>query len=321
MKKFIIKTLIFLITLIIIISFFEYNLSKVPNAFSVKRELLEKNIKEVEILVLGSSHTLSGINPTFFDYKGLNMANTIQSLYYDYQILSKNLDRMSNLKIVLIPVSYFSLEYNLFNGVQYWRSFFYEKFYKIPPQIKSKEFDIRRYSLIALYGGEKSLIWALKRFRVNAAENITENGFNNMPYNIEQDIKQINNESGKNRVFFYNSLMEPGNIPENIHCLEKIIKELKDKGVFPVIITTPVYRTYSDNADIQRYGRLQKNIENLCTNSNIKYFNYFSDPRFVIEDFVNDDHLNPKGAEKFSKIINEEILKKLLSKDKASLSI
>ena len=58
-------------------------------------------------------------------------------------------------------------------------------------------------------------------------------------------------------------------------------------------------------ADKEKYLEMQKNIKILSSKYNVKYFNYFFDERFTDVDFVNSDHLDAYGAEKFTKILEE----------------
>jgi hypothetical protein len=48
-------------------------------------------------------------------------------------------------------------------------------------------------------------------------------------------------------------------------------------------------------------------IEMIKNKYHLSYFNHFKDDRFVEDDFWDDDHLNDVGAEKFTRILNEEI--------------
>jgi len=75
-----------------------------------------------------------------------------------------------------------------------------------------------------------------------------------------------------------------------------------------LIVTAPVFSTYSKFAD---KGKLRLNdsiIRCICSKYGCKYFDYFTDKRFEKEDFLDNDHLNFIGAEKFSRMINEEVL-------------
>jgi hypothetical protein len=78
-----------------------------------------------------------------------------------------------------------------------------------------------------------------------------------------------------------------------------------------VFITTPVLPTYYKFIDreIERKNTLA--INGLCNKYSCKYFNYFRDDRFTEKDFYDNDHLNFIGAEKFSGIINDEIISEI----------
>ena len=117
--------------LLILLGYTEYRLAQVPNSYNTKRRLLESKIEQIEIISLGSSHAYRGINPNFWEVLGFNLANSNQSLYYDYRLMSKYVDKMKNLKLVIVPVSYFSLETQLGETIEDWRSFYYFRFWGI----------------------------------------------------------------------------------------------------------------------------------------------------------------------------------------------
>lgn len=309
MKKIIKIFTIYLIPIIFVISFFEYNLPTVKNSYNKKKEFFEKSISENTVLVLGNSHARSGIDPTFFDSKGFNLANGSQSLYYDCQLFSNYLQDMDNLEIVLICVDYFSLEYNLSKSPEYWRAFFYERVYRIPPESKNHYIDFKRFSWIELYGRKRSLTYALNLFKVDLAREMKKNG-SDSPY-PEGMFKD-----GKQRVDFHHSIMNEAHIPANMEYLEKIIEISLANGIIPIIITLPVFHAYSDNIDKKKYQIIQENIDKLCKKYKIQYYNYFYDKRFEIDDFGNADHMCSKGMEKLSRIINAEILKRNLVNSK-----
>jgi hypothetical protein len=303
-KKIIIKTILLALPIFLVIAFFEYNLYKMPTSYNFKKTLIEKNAPTTEILILGSSYSLLGINPDFLNSNALNMADNGQSLYYDWKILEKYIGDMDRLKVVIIPVSYLSFEYGVDNNPEYWRDFFYERYYNIPPENTSHLLDIKRFSFLALYGQRKALIYATKNFKTNLAETFTDKG-----YDFVEAIQdnQLTEENGKSEAQHYTSLMNPNNAPENIIYLEKIIEKIKDKGALPILITIPTFHTIYDNADQQKYISMQNNIRIVSEKYNILYLNYSKDKRFSSDDFYDSSHLNQKGAEKFTKILNINI--------------
>lgn len=313
MKKFILKVAILIAPFILVFLLLESNLGKITNSYNYKKANLEKIIQKIEVINLGSSHEYMGIDPDYYDYKGFNLANVSQSIYYDYSILNKFINKGKEIKVVLIPISYFSLGFKMIDSDEYWREFFYKKFYNIPVENNSKVFDLKNYSLFALYGKDESYSYIRKRFKVNLAENVKENGsFIERKYSIDDFMKNINDISGKERVKGHNKVFDYKNVSQNKYYLGEIIKACKSKNIVPIILTTPVYKTYSENMKPDIWSISQKVIKNIQKDYGVMYFNYLNDKRFTKEDFRDNDHLNPKGAEKFSKIINEEILKLVL---------
>jgi hypothetical protein len=171
MKNFILKLLLFLSPFIVVIPIWEHGLNKVSNSYSKKRQQLESVLPTAEVLVLGTSHALYGINPEYFSLKGYNAANVSQSLFYDKAITLKYLDKLTSLKFVLIDISYFSLWYQVNDGTEYWRDYFYYQFWDIKyPELKW--YNVNLYSKIMLYTPQLAGAYALKDFNVDLAVNI-----------------------------------------------------------------------------------------------------------------------------------------------------
>jgi len=301
MLKLLKKFSIFITPVIIVVLFFEYNLAKIPTSYGLKKDYLDKNASKIQILVLGSSHTFSAINPDFLSMSGFNAAAPSQSLYYDLKMFDKYADKLTNLKKLIIPVSYFSLEYNFSSSAEAWLEYFYKRIYGITPEFSQSNMDLRNFSFLALYGQPKSIYYASQRFKVNLAKNTSELGY------LIDNNNNVSEESGKIRVAIQESMMDEENINKNINYLEQMIKLAKSRGIEPIIITTPVYSTLSGNINMDKYNLMQNTVKNLAEKYNIQYLNYFFDKRFSASDFSNNDHLNAPGAEKFTKILDEDL--------------
>ncbi len=307
MKKNLIRIFIFVIPLVIAFVYIEYKLFKIPNSYSKKRFYLERNLEHIEVLCLGTSQILYGINPESLSHKTYNLGYLSQTLYYDKNILRKYIDKMPKLKVVFICVSYPTFfACNESNKIEEWRYYFYLHFWGI----KLKDFpiaDARRYSLLTLYTPEKTVDFMKKGFNVNLAETLDTNGYSRM--DTTNDIKNISDSLGKVRVQLYNNMAgTTKEIKSIVTDFEEILLELKKKNINAVVITMPVYHTYYDNC-LPQYLELNKKIINYMQNKyNFKYFNYFYDNRFFINDFLDNDHLNFIGATKMCKIIDSEII-------------
>jgi len=306
MKLFIKKFVLFILPLAVLVLYLEVNLAGIPNSYNLKKENFEKQLSDIELLVVGSSHAYFGIDPALFSCKAYNMANVSQSFSYDARILEKYLPEMKRLKVVLVIVSYFSFGGQLADGPEYWRCYFYDRYFNIPPDEKGQStfLDLRKYSLIALYGGKDSFKYLLKGFKVNLADHLQPNGW----YASTIPLGPINDEAGKKRVQILHATTSVDNYDRNFKRLDDLFSLLRRRGIEPVIITTPVYHTCYDNLDPARIRKMEELIQSLCTRYQVHYFNYLTDKRFVIEDYADNDHLNAQGAEKFSKILDKDIL-------------
>lgn len=310
MKRFLFTSIIFLSPLILLLCFFEIKLAQAPNTYAGKRFELEKRLGEIEILTVGSSHG-GELNPLYFDYKGFNLSNGGQSLYYDTQLISRYVDRMPNLKLVIMPVSYYSLEYDFNSSLEESLKMFYFRYFDIPPYGETVSLlELRRYSYLAQYGQKVSLRLALKGFKVENTQ-IDENG-----WKPENSIVPINQNTGLEKVRAFEAFMNVKNLPTNSTLLGGILDRLTRKNVRVAIITTPVFHTYSDNISDEKYQRMQQAIKQLITQREhqTRYFNYLNDGRFALNDFYDDDHLNTQGSEKLSRIVNEEVIRFMLGR-------
>ena len=305
-KRFLIKIIIFFIPILTILGYFEIKLRDIPNSYNTKRAFFESQLGKLEVLVLGSSHGLTGINPAFFKNKGFNLSNASQSLFYDTKITLKYIDELKKVRCVIITVSYFSLWYQLFdNTKESWRDYCYLRYWGLRyPEIKW--YDSRIYSLIMLYSPRASLEYAIKLFRVNLASGLQENGW--VRVDGGRSGPGIGDSLGKERVTFHESLRCENRFGENIQILKDFINECKKRNIEVVFVALPVLSTYSKYTNPEVNQMTKSAIVDLCNGYDCKYYDYSSDNRFTMRDFFDNDHMNYLGAEKFSRILNDDII-------------
>lgn len=305
MKKFIGKILLFFIPVAIILGGFEYLLYQIPNAYNTKRDLIEHHLDSVEVLVLGSSQSYYGIDPSCFRMPGLNMANNSQSLYYDEQITLKYLPQLKKLKCVVMAVSYFSLWNQLADMKEDWRDSFYYYYWDIRYPDLGWD-NAKNYSLIMLYGPQTALEYAGKRFNPELTADISPNGWAIVDTMTKNPY--ISDELGKKRMAYHQSTLKPERFEENIKMLDAFVAACKARNVQVCFITPPVFKTYYANADTAVVNKNSKAIKALCDKYGATYHDYFTDGRFTLKDFNDNDHLNFMGAKKFSHILDQDLL-------------
>lgn len=305
MKRLLLRVSLFFIPILILAVVFEYYLGRIPNTYNVKRHNLENQLDSIEVLVLGSSQAVFGINPTYFSQKGYNVSNTSQSLFYDKELILKYIDKTPNLKYVLITFSYFSLGSQVIDGIEPWRDFYYYQFWDVKYSGVSR-WEFKLYSKTFLYTPKNALLYASKRFKVDLSTNLARNGYQFR--DTVANYSEISDSLGRERVNIHNRYYFEKDVEENKATLEQIVAAIKERGVTPIIVTPPVYKTYAAYCDKARLNSNTRFINSLCKKYGCQYFNYFEDTRFTIRDFSDNDHLNFVGAEKFSKILDAEAI-------------
>jgi hypothetical protein len=283
----------------------ELRLRHVPNEYSSTKAALDAKAGEIEVLVTGTSHAQNGVAPEFLDLPAFNIGYGSQSLHYDTQLVSKYADSMPNLKLVIFGLSYHSLEYRLVNSVERWRSGFYNLVYGIPSEDKEQPFTLNDYSYIALYTPKEAVRLASGGV-LGAAE--LEAKRIQTPTVITQG--EVSEAFGKIRVQSHETQMRQVDLAANVAALERTCDVLKQRNVSVVFITVPTHHTYYDHINPKSYQRMQDTINEITEKYGVPYFNYLRDERFTTDDFFNSDHLNRRGAEKFSRILNADVVKK-----------
>ncbi len=306
MKKFFILSFLFLLPLVLGFVLLEKRLAKIPNSYNQKKTRIETKLKDIEFLVVGTSHTLYGVDPEQFSHKGFNLANISQTPYYDARLVEAYIGKLPKLKMVIIPMSYFTFYKQLHKGVEDWRVYFYYHYWNIPIP-ENSIFDFNKYSLFTIYSPYTVLGFAKQRFKNSGAPNYTEYGFEK-----KLTSTPINDGTGKDRVELLSKEYNDTNYNNGLADVEYLLKLLKTKNIIPVFITTPCYNTYYDNLNPTILNRNKIVIDSLCRKYGIQYFDHLKDSRFTIEDFADNDHLNFTGAQKFSKILDSEVVRPIL---------
>jgi hypothetical protein len=310
MRPFFLKLAIFLLPLLLAGGYIESRLFNINNSYNKKRHFLESQLDSVQVLITGNSQSLFSINPACFSHNGFNLSNISQSLYYDNVLLSSYQPRLSNLKLVIIHLSYCSLYLpELENSEESWRDYFYYRFWGV--RYKGLSYwDIQNYSLTYLYTMNTTFDIMRKGFNTDLADNMCPNGF--MRYDTLNSRQVINDSLGRIRANMHNRLLKNEHFRHNYAHLENMMRSLTQQGIQVVLLTSPVWSTYTKfaNREVMKSSNLV--ISGLCKKYNARYYNYLTDSRFSESDFYDNDHMNFIGASRFSSIIDTEIIGKYL---------
>lgn len=286
-----------MLPIVIIFIYIEYSLRSLDSGYEQKRNQLIAQRNNIEILILGDSHTADGINPLYLR-GAFNLAYGSQTILYDKQLILKYRPVLKKLRYVIINFDYMSLYW----GFSKERDFFYYHYYGI--NMKNKSYTKENFSYFFYVYSPKTAIKLL----IDKPKFSFVNGWAGYQYT---DYGALTEENGKKTVSNYNYDINTS-LKINEHkyiCseLENLIRFLKKERIIPIIVTTPGYKYYTSNLDSKILKYNQRYIENLTLKYNLMYFNALKDSTFKENQFYNNDHLNKYGAKKFTMMLDSLI--------------
>ena len=292
--------LLLLITGIII----EVLIRMIPNEYIYKKQYLDNESERIEILFLGASDAECGFNPTYTLRRSFNASHPAQTIDYSYEIIKKYENEWSELKYIVLAVSYPSLFFQLgqasFEG---FRIKDYTLYYKIRIYKKLK------YYAEIFNGRILSQMARLFRYYIRKQDEIhcSDKGWYVTYYSPPRDslIK-----SGMNRAKILTIPQNEQRFDEMKSSLDSIIYFSKRNKFKVILCTPPVHESYSDNFNKYQYYKTINTYNEIAReNKNCTYINLLKDSRFKDEDFLDGDHLNGNGAKKLTLIIDSIVNK------------
>lgn len=305
MKKFVIRTLSFLLPFLILGISVEMLLRRIPNNYSHKSAFLNTNAPDINILILGSSHAYFGINPTFFSKRTFNAANVSQTLNIDNKIIKRHSKDFSQLSHIIIPISYGSLFSSMEDGKEAWRIKNYHIYQKVYITRNVTDF------FEILNNNISTIKMKLFSYYINNEHQITCSHFGWGTTN-EQSHKNNLQTSGKIAAQRHSknilSLETDAILTKNLAALHEIISWGQSKGIKILFITTPAHRHYREHLNPAQLNKTYYIISEIVnTYKNCKYTNYLDHSDFTEKDFFDADHLSAIGAKKLSLKLDDVI--------------
>ncbi|CAI8913383.1 hypothetical protein [Chryseobacterium sp. IT-36CA2] len=304
MKTLFRNILFFSIPLILFISFVEYSLRIIPNDYSYKEKYLSTKSSGIELLYLGNSHIYFGLNPEYSKYKSFNAAAISQTIDIDVEILNKY-KKWDSLKVIVLPVDYLTMYFRLENQMDSWRLKNYTLYYGFPSKNIENHFE--------LFNGKFSKNFnRLTKYYFQEKNNIDCNklGFGiDYVFNKSENLKTTSESAIKRHSININDPKYKSNFDQNTIVVDRLIKFAKQNKIKLIFVSTPVSKYYfneSNNVQMNKTLRfvisIVKDNASFCT-----YLNFMNDKNFVDNDFFDGDHLNNKGAKKFTQMLDDEI--------------
>ncbi len=302
MKKYLKYCLFFFLPILIVAIPVEFLLRRVPNPYKFKYEWMQKNAEDVEMLILGSSHTFSAIRPEFLEGKAFSLANVSQGLKIDLFLLEYWADRYKNLKTVICPISYSTLfDRGLEIGGESYRCRYYKIYMDCDlfPGIWLRNLELS--DMRTAKGKITKLVFP------NADPGYDEYGWGNTNKLSEKKMGKWNDGTEAAAAVKRHTYKNWSYVNQNYALMKEMADFCKKRKIQLVLITTPCWRSYYDHVNEEQLKKMYELIHNIQKEYNLPYFDYLKDPRFEADDFYDSNHLSDIGAIKFTKILDEDI--------------
>lgn len=302
MKSFIVRFVAFTVPLLLVFMSAEILTRMIPNEYAYKRAILDTRKNEIEILFLGSSHAFYGINPEFLQHPGFNAAHVSQSLDLDFQLLEKYFSDTTQLRLVAIPISYFTLFSRLDSGPEKWRAKNYSIYYGIHQ-------DGGLASHFEILGNNSNRL--LKRLRKYYLKHDRKGICRCSPLGYGLDFNSsIKNdlESSGIASAHRHRTNTPQLLAANQKTLAEIIGFAKARNIVVLLYTPPAFKTYVSHLDAQQLETTLRIPTELAEQyDNVEYINFMTNSAFIACDFFDADHLNEIGAAKLTHMMSADI--------------
>lgn len=275
---------------------------RIPSSYSEKADYMERHADSIRVLVLGSSHAYTGIDPEVLGGNAYSLANFSQTVYYDYRLLRKYADRCPNLQRVIMTVSAFSLYSDLEDGDEKSKLVWYSDY-----------FGIDRYPWSArcrfqIVSDPANLLHRIKAHYLRAEDQVcmTPQGMSTLYTLDNKDMRHW--DDGAAAAKRHHSSMPPkGTIVEDLNRMAELCY---DRHIELYLVGMPARASYRDNGDPVQARHTRLVIDSILHRyPNVSYLDYSADSALTADSdlFYDADHLSSYGAGIFTRRLRSRI--------------
>ncbi|MBD8488736.1 hypothetical protein IFO69_08270 [Echinicola sp. CAU 1574] len=319
MKKFLIQLIIFIIPVGMILVSMEVYLRQ-NNIYRAKKTFLDNNKQDIEALILGPSYSWRSINPEFLDTKTASLAHEASAINTNMMLFDKYAPQLPKLKYVIFDLSIGFLDTH---NEENWES---KHLFNIYYDIKSSNNNLEDYFLLS---SNFKYYTKLCLSYITDPDNIPAFNDSGFIYKLskQEDIFRIheyNSERLKQadvlyRRLDYQNTINEENYHSNIDLLKGLITYCRENKINLIFISPPKSYLNNEKISTEAITRRQKFIDDITPDPYISFWNYENFHEQDINLFYDDTHLNPKGAELFTKTLNRKLDNYLINRNRAEM--
>lgn len=273
----------------------ELYVRSLPDPAKSKHAFLTHHSNEVDVLVLGSSHTYYGVCPEAISPKAYSAAQVSQTLRYDDWVLRHY--PFGQLHTVILPISDFSFYEELEQGNEWYLANRYRLY-----------MDCDLHSQWSVYNWEVTAFpvfcHKLQSLWQPPSRQWSLHG-QGLEYTLAKRPATWDNGAERAATNHYTDYSAA---VANEQCLQRIANFCCERGIRLLLVSTPLRPSYRQNQLPEQLADMHQRIQNLLHHfPQVVYLDYSADPRFGANDFYDSDHLCREGASKLSSLLKESI--------------
>lgn len=246
-----------------------------------------------KILIAGDSYSVVSLNPSLFD-SAKNISQGAEPYFITYWKLKKILSVKPPVHTILLSFSFHNIsgfnDKKLIDPI--WSSEMFKRSYPIEEfeTLKGIEIDKQEYCRVLL---KQMCLYPKKNHISYIGEYL----------NISRTLSQDFHTSIK-RQYYYNN-KNAGISTVSIDFLKSIIKLIEEHQIEIVLVSSPLHKEYMKRIP-SNFKKAFFDLKTELTNSGIAVLDY-GQATFQDRYFSNSDHLNEKGADRFTKMIIDRL--------------
>jgi hypothetical protein len=298
MRRLLMRLALFLTPVAVLAIAGELALRNIPHDFQLKKAYLEQHAGELKVLILGGSHATNGIDPSHLSGPAYNASYPHQTLDFDWQIAARYVPKAKQLEAIVLTASYVSLVARLKPGLWDWLGKDYTLHYGFParPHAWYDHFEWGGNVQVNLIRLWEYYVQGKSPYRVNRLGFVTKD---------DQLIDPQDPRHGR-AIARGHTDGKFTHWQESLEIMGKLIRLCQKHNVRLILVFPPAWKTYRLAVLPEQLRRHRTTLQALATeNSHVSFLDFFDDVDFSEEDFHNPDHLNTRGAQKFTRKIND----------------
>lgn len=243
--------------------------------------------RNYDMVILGNSRLYCGANPDQFAIPTFNFSHNNDSYNQLYYKLKWILNQKKKVKHVILGIDYF--QFGIFSDT---RNYVYGQWFapEYLQDYRQKNYWLAHH--VDLLRPEKIQNLVLRPIYKH---DLKPNG----------QFVRVGQASADDFI-----KREPKRLAIQVKYFEQILQLCKEYDI-TVFICMPPLRS----SEYKQYTEIQKkeyrDFLSPYLNCRIRYLDFSTNPAFTLDDFVDISHLNQKGADRFSKMLSDQILSEL----------